>query len=128
MPDCDGTAVDVHSLLVEAQLPDHGEALGRERFVQLHEIELVHGETGAFEQLAHGWHWTDAHHPRIDAGHGTGDEGAEWLDPKLVCLLFARDHERPRAAVDGARIAGGGPAPRPGSGAPNPPPSRAPCR
>jgi hypothetical protein len=81
--------------------------LGRERFVQLHEIELVHGEADARDQLAHGRNWTDAHDPRIDAGHRTGDEAAEWLDPKLACLLFARNHQRRRAVVHAARIAGG---------------------
>ena len=36
---------------VEPELADHDEALRGERLVELHQVEVVHGEPGAFEQL-----------------------------------------------------------------------------
>src|SRR5688572_10037269 len=40
MADRDRSAVHIHLLLVEPKLADDGEALGRERLVQLDEIDL----------------------------------------------------------------------------------------
>src|SRR5262245_993776 len=66
----DRAAVHVHALLVEPELPDDGEALRRERLVQLDEVDVRGGDAGALQQLAHGRDRPDAHHARIDAGRG----------------------------------------------------------
>ena len=107
VPDRDRAAVDVHPLLVEAELAHDGEALRRERLVQLDEIELVDGHPGAVEELAHGRDGPDAHHRRVDAGGRRAGEHAERLDPERPRPLLARDHERRGTVVDPARVARG---------------------
>src|SRR4029079_11496991 len=74
MAERDRAAVDVDLFRVEPELTDHGEALRGERLVQLDEIEVVDGDAGPLEQLPHGRDRPDAHHPRIDAGHGRAGE------------------------------------------------------
>ena len=106
MAERDRAAVDVHLLGVEAELADHGEALRRERLVQLDEVDLVERDAAALEQLAHGRDRADAHHARVDAGDRAADERAERLDAELARLLLRRDHERRRAVVDPGCVAG----------------------
>src|SRR4029077_5683732 len=43
-PHGDRAAVHVHLLVVEAELADDGEALRRERLVQLHQVEVANGQ------------------------------------------------------------------------------------
>src|SRR2546423_15518960 len=96
MADRDCASVDVDSLLVEAQLSDDDKALRRERFVQLHEIQLVHRHAGTGEQLAHGGNRTNAHDARIDPRGPTGDEAFERIDTHFEWLLLPPGSERRR--------------------------------
>ena len=48
----DRTAVHVHALGVESQLPDDGQGLRRERLVQLDQVEIGDLEAGAGEERA----------------------------------------------------------------------------
>ena len=106
MTERDRAAVHVHPFLVEAQLPDDGEALRRERLVELDEVDVSGGDARPLEQLADGRNRADAHDPRVDARRGGADERAERVGAQLARRLLARDHERRGAVVDAARIAG----------------------
>src|SRR6476661_7701226 len=53
VPERDRAAVHVHPGRIEAELADHGEALGGEGLVQLDEIDVVAGDPGPLEQLPH---------------------------------------------------------------------------
>src|SRR5262249_22210676 len=100
----EGAAVQVHPLRVETQLADDGQALRRERLVQLDEVELARVDPCTLEQLAHGRHRPDAHHTRVDTGGGAAGEGGERVDTELARPLLARDHQSRGAVVDPARV------------------------
>ncbi len=102
----DRAPVDVHPLLVEAELADNGEALRGEGLVELDEVERARIDSRASQELSHRGDRADPHHARIDARDGRGDEGAQGLDPELVRLRLAREHERRGAVVDAAGVAG----------------------
>ena len=105
MAERDRAAVDVHPLLVDPELAEHGERLRRERLVQLDEVERRRRSTPvAVEQLPHGRDRADPHHARVDAGDRGADERAERLDAEVARALLARDHERGGAVVDAARV------------------------
>ena len=106
MTDRDRAAVHVHLRRVEPQLPDDGDALRRERLVQLDQVEVRDGNARARQQLLHGGNRADAHDARVDAGDGTADERAERLDAEGARLLLGGDHERRSAVVDARGVAG----------------------
>src|SRR3954469_7287809 len=106
MPHGYRAAVHVHLLVVQAELADDGEALGRERFVQLHEVEVADGHARALQELPDGWHRAYSHHARIDARNRAADEAAERFDAQRRGALFTPDHECGRSVVDAARVAG----------------------
>src|SRR5436853_2198936 len=58
--------VDVHLRRIEAELADHGEALRRERLVQLDEVEIVGRDAAPLEDFADGRDRPHAHHARVD--------------------------------------------------------------
>ena len=91
----DRAAVDVHALLVEAEVAHDGEALRGEGLVQLDQVDVADLHARARQQLAHGGNRPDAHDARVDARDGAAGEA-------------------PRAARCRAR----GPAPRSRSRAP----------
>ena len=105
VPDRDCAAVDVHPLLVEPELPHDGEALRRERFVQLDQIELIDGHPGAVEELAHRRDRSDPHHRRVDSGGRRAGEHARAARSPGTGTLLAGDHERRGTVVDPARVA-----------------------
>ena len=45
MPDRDGTAVDVEAVLGNGELTADGDGLGRERFVELEEVDVTQLDT-----------------------------------------------------------------------------------
>src|SRR5262245_18306239 len=106
MADGDRAAIHVHALWVEAELADDDEALRRESFVELDEVDVGDLDTRALEQLAHRGHRADPHHARVDACDRTADECAERLRTERLRALLARDHERGGAVVDPARVTG----------------------
>ena len=62
-----GAAVDVGGGRVQTEFTDAGDRLTRKCLVQLHAIDLVHTESGAFEQLADCRDWPNPHHGGFDA-------------------------------------------------------------
>src|SRR5690606_41572859 len=52
MGECDGPAVDVGALRVEAELPRHRRELRGERLVDLDEVHIVEGEPRLLQRLA----------------------------------------------------------------------------
>jgi len=102
----DRTAVHVHALGVESQLPDDGQGLRRERLVQLDQVEIGDLEAGAGEELSHRGDGPDPHHARIDAADGARYEAPERLGAEPLGRFVA-------SAVGGVdpRVMGIGPVP-----------------
>src|SRR5471032_2087766 len=61
MAEGDCAAIYVDPLLVDTELPHHGQSLCAEGFVQLDEIDLVQGQTGQLQRLRNRHHRTHAH-------------------------------------------------------------------
>ncbi len=74
MAERDGAAVDVEAIRIERDLLEAREHLGGERFVELHEIDLVERQARELERLANRRHRTDAEPLRLDAGRRERDE------------------------------------------------------
>src|SRR6266540_5112181 len=107
MAERDRTTVHVHALRVEPELTNHDQALRREGFVELDQIDVRGTDPRTLEQLPDRWHGPDPHHARVDSCDGAGNERAERLSAELTSPLLARDQERGGAVVDPARIARG---------------------
>src|ERR671923_1310754 len=107
MAERDRAPVDVHSFFVETELSEDDEALRREGFVQLDEVDLACVDPDSPEELPHGRHRPDAHHAWIDSSRCATDERAERLEIEFSRPLLTRDHERGRTIVDAARVPGG---------------------
>src|SRR5207253_8990495 len=93
----DRAPVYVHAPGVEPELANHLERLGRERLVQLDEVEIGDLELRSRERLPHRGDRPDAHDPRVDARDGARDEATERRHPELPGFLLACDDERRRA-------------------------------
>src|SRR5262245_46110726 len=83
MPECNRTAVDVESIRMDRQRMEAREHLGRERFVELDEIDLIERQAGELQRLLDRGHRTDAEPFRLDAGRGEGDEAGDWRQAAL---------------------------------------------
>ena len=71
-----------------------GEALRRERLVELHEIELSRTvDARPVEELVRRRESARGPSAQVDTGNGGADERAEWLDPELTSPLLTCDHE-----------------------------------
>jgi hypothetical protein len=101
----DGAAVDVHLLLLELEAADDGEGLGGEGLVQLHEVEVVHAEAEARQQLLRRGHRADAHGARVHARRRAAEDGRAHGQTLLLRVGARGDHERSGAVVEGGAIA-----------------------
>ena len=107
MPEGDRPAVDVQLGGVDRQLSQTGQHLGRERLVQLDEIDVVEGEPGARQRLPDRGHRSDPETLRLHAGGGVGDESGERLEPGPLGPFPRRDHDGGGAVAHLRRVAGG---------------------
>ncbi len=82
------------------------EHLRRERLVELDEVDVADLESGAGECLARRRDRTGAHHGRVNAGRGAGDDARERLAPQLRGRIGRRDDDAGGAVVDLRRVAG----------------------
>ncbi len=65
MPQRDRAAIGIQPLAIEVQIAVAGQHLRGKSFVQLDRVVIFHFRAGAFAQIAHRGHGTDAHHARI---------------------------------------------------------------
>ena len=84
----DRPAVDVELLLGDAEVPGRGDHLGGERLVDLDEVDVVDGHSGAGERLAARLDRPEAHDLRVQARHARrhhpGDRGDTEVTRHLV--------------------------------------------
>src|SRR3954452_6892826 len=80
MSDRDRAAVDIEPVHWNAEPVAAIEHLAGERLVQLPQVDVVHAQAGALQQLRHGKHRADAHLVRLAAGDGKTTERAERLE------------------------------------------------
>src|SRR5579883_1216352 len=106
MADRDRAAVDVETLLRDAQPVAAVERLARKGFVELPQVNVVDAEAMARQQLRNCEHWANAHLVRLAAGDREAPEGAERLKPALFGKLGVHDQAGRRAVGKLARIAG----------------------
>src|SRR5690242_1351543 len=92
MPDCDGAAMHVRLVAVQAQLLLHCEILRRERLVHLHQVHLLELHLGLLERLACRRCGSDAHVLGLHSRHGPRDQTAQRLQAMRLGVLVARDH------------------------------------
>ena len=102
MAERDRAAVDVDSRGIERQVPQDGQDLRREGFIQLDQLEVAELQAGAIQELADRGHRSDAHHARIDAGGRPPDDPREGLQAAPKSFVFLGQHDG-RATVRDAR-------------------------
>jgi len=106
VPERDRTALGVDLLRVEAKLARDHERLGRERLVELKQVDVVLGDAVVGEQLGQGVRRADAHDDGRHADDGRADPLGEDLEPELVGDVAAHEREGRRAVRDLRRVAG----------------------
>src|SRR5438105_13416480 len=77
MPDGDGAAIDIELVRRNAEAVAAVQHLTGERFVELPQVDVVHGEPLLLEQLRYGEDGADAHLVRLAAGDRDAAERAE---------------------------------------------------
>ena len=71
------------------------------------DVEVVDREAGLLEQLLHRRDRADAHHLGPDAGDGVAEDPRPRLQPGLLGGVGGGEHDRRRAVVEAAGVAGG---------------------
>ena len=89
MADGDGAAIDIEPLLRNAEPVAAIEHLAGERLVEFPQIDVVHLQAVALEQLRHGEDRADAHLVGLAAGDGKAAERAERLQGRVFSASLA---------------------------------------
>src|SRR5690606_8798179 len=105
--DGDGAAVDVQLLQRDAEVAVGGDHLGGERLVDLDQVDVVDGETGAAQRLLRRLDRAEAHDLGGEAGDTGGDDPGQRGQAELAGLGVAHDDQRGGAVVERAAVAGG---------------------
>ena len=105
--DGDGAAVDVEFFHRDAQLVAAVDDLGSEGFVQFPQVDVVHGQAVALEQLRNGIDRADAHFVRLATGDAEAAEDTDRLDVLLLGGGAVHDNTDGRAVRQLAGVAGG---------------------
>src|SRR5258706_4350865 len=79
MTDRDPAAIDGVLVVIDAELIARIEALAGERLVELPDVDIIHLQTLALQQLRHGVDRADAHLVRLAARRRPGDKAAHRL-------------------------------------------------
>src|SRR5690349_1124127 len=103
----DRPTVDIDALGVEADLVDARDRLGRERLVELREVDPLRREAGAREGLLARGDRPQAHVAWLDARRGRRHVARLRREAELLDRLLARDEDRRRTVVEARRVAGG---------------------
>ncbi len=91
MADSDGTAIDVVDGRINLQRVTTVQTLGSEGFIQLDQVDIVHGQTVGLQQLGHCKHRTNAHFIGFTTGNGPATEVGHRLKTELCSTLSAHD-------------------------------------
>jgi hypothetical protein len=103
VPQADRTAVDVQAVEREGLLAVAGQHLGRERLVELDQVEVVGAAPRELAQLRDRGHRPDAHDLGRDAGLGRLTEDRERLETQRLGALLAHQQQGRRAVGDARR-------------------------
>ena len=107
MAERDRTAVDVDLVPVEPELAAVGQRLGRERLVDLDEVERVDRQLDAVEQPLDALDRREEQPLRGDLGLGVADDPRERRQAEPLDRTLAGDDRRGGAIGDARRVAGG---------------------
>jgi hypothetical protein len=107
MAECDGSSVDVESLLIDRKLAEAREYLCGECFVQLDQVDLIQRQTGDLECFPDRRHWTDSESFRLYAGGGKRDEAAKRRQALLASTVSGRHNDGRRSVAHLGRITRG---------------------
>src|SRR5579862_5535389 len=104
MSECDRAAVDVESLIRNAEPIPAVQDLNCEGFVELPQVDLLEAYARALEQSWHREDRTDSHLVGLAAGDGKAAENAERLDAPALCELPIHDDAGARAVGELAGV------------------------
>ena len=104
VPDRDGAAVHVELGQVDAEVGVRRDDLGRERLVDLHQVDVGDGHPGPGERLPGRLHRSQAHDLRGQRGHPGGHDPRQRRDAELGRLDVAHHHDRRGPVVERAAV------------------------
>src|ERR1017187_8577533 len=107
MPQGDRAAVYVDFLRIEASLPDDGQRLYAEGFVQFDQADVVQREARDFEGFGNSHYRSDAHNLRRHAAGGEAHKAGHGLQAQLARLAVGHDDSDRRAIAGLGRVARG---------------------
>ena len=107
MADGDGAAVDVDDLAVDLRQVVQGrEHHGRERLVDLPEVDVLDAQAGTLQRLLDGGHGRDAEPVGLDRHGARGDDATERLHAEVLGHGRGADERGQGPVVDGAGVGG----------------------
>ena len=107
MSERDGAAVHVQLLERNGQVAENGQHLGRERLVQLHQIEVVQRQLEAGQEFPDRRHRSDAHDAWVHACGCPAEDSRTCRDIGCACPA-SRHQDHGRGAVGDPRRRAGG--------------------
>ena len=99
-------AVDVHPLAIQAELFLDRQVLGRKRFVDLDEIEILQRQSGSLQHQAGRGRRTHSHQRRFHADNGPVCQPRQRLQPVRLDARLRRQEQCRAAINDAGGIAG----------------------
>src|SRR5712691_9899338 len=93
MADRDAAAIRIGRVHWQSEIADDRQCLRGERLVDLEQVDILQLQACTFEDLAHGWHRTNAHIARLHASVRVGHQSTERLETTpLGCVSLHQDH------------------------------------
>ena len=103
----DGAAVDVDLAHIEAQLTGHGDGLGSESLVGLHQVHVLDLQAGLLHGLTGGGHGAHTHDLGVHAALAPADQLGHGLQAVLLHGLARGQDDGGSAVVDAGGVGGG---------------------
>ena len=79
MTHCNGASVDIYFCRIKAGLPDNGQCLRGESFIQLDQINLRKIHPRLFQYFGNSGHRANTHDAGMHSGHSAVNEPADWF-------------------------------------------------
>src|SRR5207253_2703645 len=102
----DGPAVDVELVVRDAEMTGGGDDLGGERFIDLHQVDVVDGHARPAQRLAARLDGPQAHDLGVEGRYPAGDDAGHGTDPEVPGLGVAHHDHGGGAVVERAAVAG----------------------
>ena len=102
MPKRNRTTVRIDSPVIigEPEFTQTGHALRSEGLIELNDIHLVKGESGALQRELGGRHWTHPHNPRLHAGRRARHHTRHRRELVRLQRRVGREQQRRRSIVE----------------------------